>query len=168
MIDFLINNILLNPSVWGGVAGGIITSIAFFKYLYKKEFRIFRNLNRPVYIFTSDNSLNLRNEYDTLKQTKLCKTISQPEILELKSLDKIDKYSVVIIGYSSSFTEYSQVFAYLKNKGIPIIIYAPNERVTPEHMNLIKQYLYCELCIIPSRILPAIFNLALIISYEKE
>ena len=168
MEEFLINNVLLNPSFWVSVASAIIMSFLFFNYLYKKEFRIFRNLNRSIFIFSSDDSLNLRNEYDTLKSTKLCKNISQPEKLELKSLDKINKFSVVIIGYSSSYQYYSKVFDLLKSKGIPVIVYAPREKVIPAHMDIVNQYLYWELCNIPSRILPAIFNLALIISYEKE
>ena len=169
MGEFLLSNVLLNPGFWASIIGALGVSFAFGKYIYNKEFRIFRNLNRNIYMFNSDNSLNLRNEYDALKGTKLCKNIKQPELLELKSLDKISKHSVVIINYSSSFQDYPKVFEFLKTKGIPIVIYAPTERVTnPNHMKLINQYLFCELCIIPSRILPAIFNLALIISYEKE
>ena len=148
---------------------GAITTFLFLRLFFRKEIRLFKNLQREVYLLKTGQA-NLETEREMINSNGLFSV--NEKILDLSNetnqLQTLKDFAVFVVGYSSACTNYQTIVNHAKAQNIPLIVLAKPAEITPEHLNIFQQYIYFEMCNSPARLLTIIFNLSLISPYDKK
>ena len=80
------------------------------------------------------------------------------DISDLNVLQSLKKKAVYIVSYSDS-NEYKKLFQHAENEKIPIIIFAnPKEIRNKDNLNLINNYIYCDIVNTTNRLAIILLN----------
>lgn len=158
-------------------------ALAFFSYfLYKKEKRLFDNLNkRDILIFapppgsgkSSELPEDMEMELELLKKTEYFNNL--PEAIyrntSCEKLEKIDSRALVIIGYNESFSEEAleKLLDTVVRKEAPLIFYA-YDRLDPtsKAYKMLKAYPRHSMCETGLRLVNDVFTTLATYPYEKK
>jgi len=138
-------------------------------FIIRKEIRLFKNLERNIYLMTVNPQKNLQREKELLEKNGLYKVHNQIyELSDLGLLDTMENFSVFVVAYSKEYKHYQKIIDRAKKDIIPIIILAGPRDIIDEHMAIFSNYPYFEMCNTSSRLLTTIFNLSVITPNEKR
>lgn len=151
-----------------GLVIAIIGGIKLIKLITKIDNRIYNNLRRKIYLFTTSNIPNLQREYEILKNNGIYNVHNQ--IIGLSSdiglLQIVDDYSFFIIGYSKEYPFYEDIIERAKRNSIPLVVFAPNDHITEQHMISLRAYPYFDMCNTTARLLATIYSLSCTMPHE--
>ena len=139
-----------------GLVIGVGACISFIYFFFKKEWRLFQNRRRPIMIFRSADQ-NMGVAFNLLQDTKLFK-VEEPTENYQDSI-RLNKHSLVIIGYSSGMNGFKDIVESAKQKRIPIIVYAKPSDISDEDMKILNDYCYYSICNIPLRLINDVFTI---------
>lgn len=137
--------------------GIIVLVIAFFRFSLWKEIRLFLNRRRPIMIFKSTDQ-PMEIETKILKDSGLF-TINEEPAESHQNTDRIKNHGLIIVGYTKGMTGFSHILSAAKQHGIPIIVYASYESITPEDKKMISDYSYHSICGLPLRLVNDAFTI---------
>ncbi len=138
------------------IIANVILLISFLKFFLSKEFRLFRNIKRPIKIINTNDNL-MENEIATLKKVGFF-NLSESPSSDHKNLDMIDKHSLVILGYSRNMNNFNDVIDKVENNKVPLIIYSKDELKT-EHLEYLRsKYSWYSICNFPLKLLNDVFT----------
>lgn len=138
-------------------------------FLVRKEIRLFKNLQRTIYLMNTTSSPSLQREKNLLIQNGLYNVNDQIfNLSDLGLLETTDKFSIFVIAYSKEFSHYDQIIDRAKRDLIPVIFLAGPRDIIDEHMAIFKKYPYFEMCNTSARLLTTIFNLSAVTPNDKR
>ena len=134
-----------------------VSGVIFCRYI-KNQFKFANNLRRKVY-FLNFGGANLQAQKDKLKTLGLFNLDEDiKDISDLNVLQSLKKKAVYIVSYSDS-NEYKKLFQHAENEKIPIIIFAnPKEIRNKDNLNLINNYIYCDIVNTTNRLAIILLN----------
>lgn len=128
-------------------SGGILTFFFYFWKYIKVQWRFGRNLKREVYFLRTSDEKDLEAERRLLKKLNIF-NISEGVVSissSRKDIENLDKHAVYIIGYSSQYPAYKDLFESARYSKIPIIIFANQGEIkNSEHWKIFNEYIYCD------------------------
>lgn len=107
---------------------------SFFRHFFRKEWRLYKNLQRPIMIITPSNSGGLiagkgmELEIEKLKENKFF-NISK-KFSDYRNFDPQDNYCLVVLGYDKGMIGLDEILGKIKDLQIPLIVYTYGENTT--------------------------------------
>ena len=139
-----------------GVGIGFGIGVAFIVFFLKKEWRLFKNRRRPIMIFKSKDQ-NMGVAFNLLSDSKLFKIETPTE--NYQDSVRLDKHSLVIVGYTKKMQGLKGIIDEAKNKRVPVIIYAKPNEIDQEDMKILETYSYRSMCNTPLRLVNDVFTI---------
>jgi len=128
-------------------SGGILTFFFYFWKYIKVQWRFGKNLRRKIYFIKTSEEKKLKPERTSLLKLKTFNLVEDIKDISTstKDIQALDKNAVYIVGYSSQYSAYKELFDSAKHDNIPIIIFANQGEITaPEHWKIFNNYIYCD------------------------
>jgi hypothetical protein len=150
----------------------VVTLLLFFNFYLRKEYRIFKNLKKNIYLIETGTD-GLQREYALLKENKLLYRVHDA-ILNLSTnpnvLDTTKEGSIWVVNYSENYADYSGLVDLARIKKTALVVFAkhPLKITNVQHLKAFDTYVYIDLCNSVSRLLIVIFNLAIIMPHKKN
>ncbi len=135
---------------------GALVCLAFLKFFFRKEIRLFNNRSRPIMIFKSA-SQDMEIETKLLRDSRLFNIPEDPTDKH-QNIDRIKDHSLIIIGYSEDMTNFDDIFNGAKNAGIPVIVYSKN-KIPDGVFNKLRDYSWYSTCQVPLRLINDVFTI---------
>ena len=135
---------------------GVLAFVGFIIFFLKKEWRLYKNRERPIMVFKSE-SQNMNLEMNLLRDSKLF-SVNEPSE-NFQDIDRLDNHSLIIVGYSPEMKGFRQIIEGARNKKVPIIVYAKYESITDEDNELLASYSYYSICNLPLRLMNDVFTI---------
>lgn len=140
----------------------VLSSVAALPYVWryvKSQWRFGKNLKRKIYFLKTSDNKNLQTQKDRLKELGLFNL--EEDIKDIsKSLDVLQNLkdnAIYIASYSNKY-EYKKLFNEVKNKKIPIIIFAHQEEIKKSDWDLMNNYIYCDVANTTNRLAIILLN----------
>jgi hypothetical protein len=138
-------------------------------FFYRKESRLFRNLKRTVYFFhIKDSTCDLEKERNLVDTNGFFTADGAVREFSSSILDTISGPSVVVIAYSSKYSDYQRFLESALAKKVPVLIFAKPGEINPKHNMLFAEYPYLQVCNYGSRLLTSLFNICAITPYDQK
>ena len=118
------------------VVVNFILFVSFLNFSLSKEYRLFKNVKRPIKVIKTDKN-QMENEIATLKKIGFF-NLSEPSFFDHKNLDMTDDDGLAILGYSPDMENFNNIVDKLENKKNPLIIYT-KERLKDEHLEYLRK-----------------------------
>ncbi len=155
--------------VWIELIIGSILVFSFLKWYFRKEFKIYKNLKRSIYIFTFGSD-NFNDTELLIKKSCLfhCPSFinNSNEISIDRVLQEFDNFSLFILGYDESISIgiYQKIISSAQERKIPVIVFTKdNRRITPEHKAIFDRYNFFEMCNTNLRLLSLLYTLCVVL-----
>ena len=150
-----------------GFIFAFVAAIIVISFWLQRERTLVANLKRPIMIISSLGK-DMKFEADLLRNSGFFKIVDEPSN-DLRNLDNIHKYSLLIIGYSKEGKVLSTAVQATRNFNVPIIIYANQGEIDSngEDMDLIRGYHLAEIANSPLRLMNLIFSILSIYKSNK-
>lgn len=150
---------------------GIVGAITLFYFIFKKERKLFKNLQKPIMLISLSNNSqnNLDDEYKQLQRVGFFKNIEQPSS-SLKNTQTINNHSLIILGIDKDveIPVFKKVYKEIARHKKPVVIYTfgDNKVLQGEHWNIINEYLWYSVCNTPLRLNADVFSILSTQTYE--
>lgn len=131
--------------------------------------RLFKNLQRTIYLMSTDSTTVLQREKTMFHMNGLYHV--SPDIVHLSDLghlETVKDFSIFVVGYTRGFGHYKEVIDRAKRNSIPVVVLAGPRDITDEDMAIFKEYPYFEMCNTSSRLLTTIFSLSAVTPNDKK
>lgn len=135
---------------------GVLVCLAFLRFFFRKEIRLFNNRRRPIMIFKSAGE-DMEIETKLLRDSKLFNIPEDPTDKH-QDIDRIKNHSLIIIGYSEGMTNFDDIFNGAKNAGVPAIVYSENE-IPKDIFDKLRNYSWYSTCQVPLRLVNDVFTI---------
>lgn len=145
------------------LVGGVIGGLAWYRFIYKKERRLFKNIQRPIAIIATEDK-PMEHEAQLLRRVGFFK-VGDPSS-DSRADDLMNGNRLIIIGYTPDSQRFKDAFKAAKQREIPVIVYAGPTRISTEDMNLLQGYSYHTMCNTPLRLISDVF--AVMSTYPEE
>ena len=148
----------------------IVVTISLFSFIFKKERRLFKNLQKPIMLISlsSNTQNNLEIEHEQLEKGEFFKNIEKPS-LSTKKPQTINNHSLVILGVdkTTSTEVFQKVFKEIGKK-TPIIIYTfgENRVLQDKDWETLKDHLWYSVCNTPLRLNADVFSILSTYTYD--
>ena len=159
MPDFITIIQLLWP-----VIGGLIGAWGWFQFFHKKERRLFKNLQRPIQILSTQDQ-SMTHESELLKRVGFF-NIKDPSA-DGRAVDLMNGNRLVIIGYTPNSQVFKDAFNAAKQREIPVIVFAGPTRIIDEDMKLLQSYTHYSMCNTPLRLISDVFAMMSTLPEDK-
>lgn len=147
------------------IVGGLIGTWGWFQFFHKKERRLFKNLQRPIGIISTEDK-PMAHESILLKMVGFF-DIKEPSS-DGRAIDLMNGNRLIIIGYSPNSQDFKNAFNAAKQHEIPVIVYAGPTRITEEDMKLLQGYSHHSMCNTPLRLISDVFAMMSTLPEDKN
>lgn len=134
---------------------GVLVCLAFLRFFFRKEIRLFNNRRRPIMIFKSTGE-DMEIETKLLRDSKLFNIPEDPTDKH-QNIDRIKNHSLIIIGYSAGMTNFDDIFNGAKIAGVPVIVYS-KDKIPDDVFNKLRNYSWYSTCQVPLRLINDVFT----------
>ncbi len=146
-----------------GLVGGVIGSVAWYRFFRKREQRLFKNINRPIAIIGTEKN-PMQHECELLRRVGFFE-VGTPST-DGRAPDMLNGNRLVIIGYSPNSRRFKEALNAARQRDIPIIVYAKPGEIEPEDMSLIQGYSHQSMSNTPLRLISDVF--AIMSTYPED
>lgn len=142
-----------------GAISGLIATVIIISFWLKRERTLVKNLKRPIMIINSAQQ-DMKFEAGLLRNSGFFSIPDDPSN-DLRNLDDIKKYCLLILAYSKETAVLNSAIQAARNSKIPVIVYAKHGEITSDgkDMNLIRSYYLAEIANSPLRLINLIFSI---------
>lgn len=133
----------------------IVGGSAWYRFIYRKERRIFKNIQRPIGIIATEDK-PMMHEAQLLKRVGFF-NVGNPST-DGRAIDVMNGNRLMIIGYSPNSLRFKDAFNAAKQREIPVIVYAGPTRITVGDMELLQGYSHHSMCNTPLRLISDVFS----------
>lgn len=131
---------------------GLGTMLGLGAFIFRKSWRMSRNLSRPLAIIGSSED-KMTYEKQLLESTKFFKPISLLDG-DHRAADLIDgNYRLVVLRYEVGSDHFWSVYEKLQSKQMPVVVYAKPGEINGEDVKRVQKYVHHTLCNTPVRLL---------------
>lgn len=137
--------------------------IAFVWWFFRRQWKFYKNLKRPVLIFPpiGENNIpiaggEMKNELKLLKDNGFLNV--KDESGNFKSFNPVGKHCVVVIGYKPGMLGLADILRRIQSNHVPLIVYTyGSNAINGNDKKLIDEYPYSLLANFPLTLLNHIF-----------
>lgn len=146
------------PTIYHLVVGAVL-GVLFIAYVIRKEFRWFKNVRRPIMIFSPRGStiLDMKMETKILRDTKFFKIPDDPSD-NYQDCHNITNHSLIIVGYEPGMEGFKDILDAVKEAKIPIIVYT-KQKLAEADRDLLNSYPWHSVCNFPLKLLSDTFTI---------
>lgn len=84
-----------------------------------------------------------------------------------QNLDRINKHSVVVVGYTSGKSDINVIIERARSKSIPVVVFAAPNEINEIDKKLIHEYSYAEVANTSFRLINLIFSILSTYKYDR-
>ncbi|SYZ71959.1 hypothetical protein TRIP_C20074 [Candidatus Zixiibacteriota bacterium] len=158
--------------IWLGT--NVLIYGAFAKWIFRRQWRLYRNLKRPVIVLIPTMNSGqmipggeMKSEIQLLKTNKLLNIAEEPQ--EYRTFNPSEKHCVVVIGYKPGMEGLPDILSRVKSNHVPLIVYTyGNNAVGGSDKKLLDEYPYTLLANFPLTLLNQIFSTVASYPYDRK
>lgn len=164
---------LIFSAIW--IVSHAIGYLVFAKWVLCKQWKLYKNLKRPVIILTpiSEDRApivggEMKNEISLLKSSGLL-NISSADT-NYQAFDPTGRHCVVVLGYMPGMAGLEDMMTRMKNNHVPLVVYTygKNTAVQGRDKELFDQYPYVLYANFPLTLLNHIFSTVASYPYDRK
>lgn len=153
----------------------LIMLFGFLRHFIRKEWRLYKNLQRPIMIITPSNNngaipgKGMELEIEKLRESRLFNITDK--MTDYRNFDPQDDYCLVVLGYDKDMIGLDEVIIKIKNLQIPLIVYTygKNEGAfDPNDMAILNGYPWTFIANFKLTLINSIFNTLATYPYGKR
>lgn len=175
LIDALSNISLLQwvivALLW--VVTNALIHLAFARWVFKRQWRLFQNLKRPVVILQPQQANGevipggrLDVEIGMIRANGFLNVGDQPT--DYRSFNPIGKHCVVVLGYRSGMVGLADILSRIKSNHVPLIVYSYGEVISGPDEETLGSYPSALYANFPITLLNHIFATVASYPYERK
>lgn len=132
----------------------IVGNWAWYKFFYRKERRLFKNIKRPIAVIGTE-SKPMTHEVKLLERVGFF-NVESPST-DSRTTDLLGDKRLLIIGYTAGTDILKQSIEAVRSRDVPLIVYAGPRDITDEDMKLLQSYSNHSMCNTPLRLISDVF-----------
>lgn len=153
----------------------ILAAAVFMRWFWRKQFRLYRNLKRPIMIITPTDERNaqiagkeMNIERNTLTQNRFLKI--DDTVTDYRSFNPNNKHCIVVLGYDPEMAGLDDVLNKVKALQIPLIVYTfgENNAIGDEHKPKFATYPLTLYANFQLTLMNHIFSTLAVYPYDKK
>lgn len=152
-----------------------VSAVLFWRWFLRREFRLYRNLKRPVMVITPTDKHNvqipgkdMRIEIDLLVRNGFLKIHNG--LTDYRAFNPNTRHCVVVLGYDPKMSGMDDVLTKVKNLQIPLIVYTfgENNALSAEHRQKFASYPLTIFANFQLTLINHIFSTLAVYPYDKK
>lgn len=156
------------------LATHIVVYLAFAKWVYRRQWKLYQNLKRPIVVFkpTYENGSvmpggDMANEVKLLKKNGLLNIDDSPG--NFKNFNPKGKHCIVVIGYKAGMAGFAEFLRRIETNHVPLIVYTfGSNAVAGDDKKVMDKYPYALPANFPLTLLNHIFATASSYPYDTR
>jgi hypothetical protein len=141
----------------------LILNIIFLRFIFRKEYRLFKNLGKPILFLnqTSSQNTSFGVEINLFKQSKIFNVKDVEETTLNVIRNERNDLGFIVVGVSNKTQNLSDIVECLTKSRCPSIIYTfgDSKAIKPDDMQLIYKYQKIGICNTSTRLIGDVFSI---------
>lgn len=156
-----------------GIGTGVLATLWFNRWLFKNQWRLYRNLKRPIIVLTpvsNDTPMasgDMGEELLLLESNELLNITSGKHTY--RNFNPAGKHCVVVLGYKEGMDGLKEIVESVRSNHVPLIVYTYGQSLSPgQDKTILDGYSYTIYANFPMTLMSQIFSTVSCFPYEME